>query len=327
MNRFSTFALLVTTFASLTLGGCTATDNPVLRYDVAKRLAMPAWMIERPVQAGSFSLTAFERMHEYNAPANIYIEGDGMVWDYSFATNKKTLSNDPTPANPVALHLATRDKAQNVAYLSRPCQYLRSAQNDSCDSSYWTDRRFAGEVIDAYNRALDDIARRYDIDGFNLVGFDGGGTLALLLAAQRPDVLSVRTVAGVLDHKVQNRLLEQPVANTPNPPDFAAKLRGVPQYHFFGGQDNVVQPAVAHSYLQAVGESNCVQSEFIQEAAHEEGWVDKWPELLARPVDCGGHGRVKQAGDYFDGGFDALPGDFYTPDPGFHSTREVPEKP
>jgi hypothetical protein len=73
-----------------------------------------------------------------------------------------------------------------------------------------------------------------------------------------------------------------------NPPEFADKLAGIPQYHFIGGQDEVVPPAILHSYLQAVGDTNCVKYQFIQEAAHDEGWVDKWPGLLKLTPSCEG---------------------------------------
>ncbi len=46
--------------------------------------------------------------------------------------------------------------------------------------------------------------------------------------------------------------------------------------------------AMFHSYAQALGSSNCVQHELIQEATHRSGWVDKWPELLKTKPSCAG---------------------------------------
>lgn len=275
------FALLALA-TSTVISACSA--PPAYRDEVAYRLSSPAWMVDRTIEAGNFSLLAFERMHEKAEPVTLYIEGDGTA-DRSSQTGE-TL--DPTPINPVALHLATRDRSTNLAYLARPCQYKDRVHYDhgdyekeGCDEAFWKDARFSPEVITAYQSALDNIASRYSTTGFNLVGYDGGGAIAAILAASRDDVLSLRTVAGNLDHDVQSVYLGIPPLNDSlNAVDFADELKDVPQHHFIGGQDETVKPAVLHSYLQAVGNSPCIEYTMIQEAEHARGWVDKWPELL-----------------------------------------------
>ncbi|MCF8495252.1 MAG: alpha/beta hydrolase [Alphaproteobacteria bacterium] len=281
MKRFPFLLLPLLSF--FLTAACGTEGGPPMREDVAKRLASPAWMVERQIEADLFSLTAYERIHQGFAPADIYIEGDGLAW-----LSKTRKSLDPTPKNPVALHLATRDKAENVIYLARPCQYTKlNDPTTPCDDSYWTGKRFAPEVLAAYNKALDDIRDRYDIRGFNLIGFSGGGTVAALLAAERNDVLTLRTVAGNLDHHAHSAYHGVSVMNESlNPPDYAERLRAIPQIHFIGGQDKIVPPVILHSYLQALGPTSCAQYEMIQEAAHEEGWVEKWPELLTHAPLC-----------------------------------------
>src|SRR5688572_2970340 len=93
------FILALVLVAGASLGACT---KQFLSDEVADRIASPAWMAERNITAGSFSLKAFERMHKRYAPADIYIEGDGKAW-----VAKNEASSDPTPLNPVALHLAS----------------------------------------------------------------------------------------------------------------------------------------------------------------------------------------------------------------------------
>ena len=304
--------LLVTTgIAMLAAAGCAGSGSP-MRKEVAQRIAAPSWMVERQIPAGPFSLTAYERMHTHNAPADIYIEGDGLSW-----MSKSRASLDPTPKNPVALHLSSRDKADNVAWLARPCQYSGLLdETKPCDNTYWTDKRYSEEVIAAYNTALDEIRARYDIEGFNLVGFSGGGTIAAILAGQRDDVLTLRTVAGNLDHRAHSAFHQVSfLEGSLNPSDYAAKLATIPQVHFIGGQDEVVPPAILHSYLQSVGQSNCVDYKFIQEAAHEEGWVDKWPELLQITPECTGPAEEINVYEDLD-----------IPEPEFEF-RETPSKP
>lgn len=269
--------------ASIALGGCLATTPHLMRVETAQRIAAPAWMIKRDIPADPFLLRAYERIHERGRVAHLYIEGDG-----ARLTSPSEWTNDPTPKNPLALHLASKDKADNVLYLARPCQFtgLIDAAAD-CSSEFSRSKSFAPEVLNAYNIALDDMARRYNLRGFHLIGYDGGAAIASLLAAQRKDILSLRTVAGVIDHTAQsNALGVEPRGESLDPVDSAPRLAHIPQYHFVGGQDELAPPAVLHSYLQALPPTRCVRTMLVQEAAHEDGWVEKWPELLKEPVNC-----------------------------------------
>ncbi len=269
--------------ATLALGGCIATTLPYMRAETAQRIAAPAWMIKRDIAASPFSLRSYEKIHERGGKVNLYIAGDGSEY-----VSPAEWSTNPTPKNPVALHLASKDSADNVIYIARPCQYTKMLdEKQECSRSSWQEDRFSQKIIDSYKIALDDIARRYDITGFNLIGYAGGGAIALLLASQRDDIISVRTVAGTLDHKVQTNLLNKPeLSGSLNPVDIASKIARIPQYHFIGGQDKFAPPAVLNSYTQALPQSNCVQSMLVQEAGYDAGWVDKWPELLKTPVTC-----------------------------------------
>ena len=135
----------------------------------------------------------------------------------------------------------------------------------------------------------------------------GGGAVAAILAAQRDDVASLRTVAGNLDHRAHSAHHNVSyLEGSLNPPDFAAKLARVPQYHFIGGQDSVVPPGVLHSYLQSLGATSCAQYEFVQEAEHDKGWVNIWPDLLAKTPECRGIEKEFEP-------FDLPPEPFYTP--------------
>ncbi len=268
---------MVATLAILALGGCIGTTYPYMRTETAQRIAAPAWMIKRDINANPFLLRAYERIHDRGGVAHIYIEGE----------ENDTLT-DATPFNPLALHLASKDKAENVIYIARPCQYTGMiSPAEKCDKSYWNESRFSEKVLDSYNKALDDIALRYNITSFDLIGYSGGGAIASLLAAQREDITSLRTIAGILDHEAYTHAAqEELLSDSLNPVSQAVTLAKMPQYHFIGGRDNVVPPAVLHSYLQSMPPSKCVQTMLIQEAAHDEGWVDKWPELLELPVTC-----------------------------------------
>ncbi len=194
MKNFLKFVFVCGLSAGL-LSACSGTDT-IIRQEVANRLASPAWMVKREIEAGPFALTAYERMHERGEAANVYIEGNGETVVTSATMN-------PTPENPVALHLATHDKADNLVWLARPCQYSSTFSTDeSCTAAHWGAEKFSPEIINAYNTALNDIKARYSIREFNLIGFDGGAVIAAMLADQRKDVVSLRSVAGTLDGSI-----------------------------------------------------------------------------------------------------------------------------
>ncbi len=293
------------------LSGCIATTLPYMRAETAQRIAAPAWMIKRDISANAFSLRAYERIHDRGGVAHIYIEGDGSEY-----TSPEEWEGNPTPKNPIALHLASKDNAQNVIYLARPCQYTAmKSSTESCDEKYWKDSRFSEDVINAYSEALDEIAKRYDITSFHLIGYSGGAALATLIATQRNDILSLRTVSGILNHDTQRSINGLPaLTDSLNPANETLSLTKIPQYHFIGGQDEIVPPAVIHSYLQSMPPTNCIQTMLVQEAAYDDGWVNKWPELLKLPVRCYG--------------MHAAPEIDYDPEPlPIFTTREKPAKP
>lgn len=128
---------------------------------------------------------------------------------------------------------------------------------------------------------------RYDLNSFHLVGVDGGAQIAAFLAAERKDVVSLRTVAGNLNHIfVANAHESTPLKGSLNALNMAPRLAHVPQHHFIGGADSVITPGVYHSFRQAMGPSSCVQYSLVQDAGHRRGWVEKWPELLKIVPKC-----------------------------------------
>lgn len=281
-----------------------------MKKEVATRIAAPAWMVERQIPAGPFALTAYERIHKRFAPAHIYIEGGDVL------PTQNGRIYDPTPQNPVALHLAAMDKADNVIYLARPCQYsLLQDPSSLCDRAWWNGRQFAPEILHAYDEALNEIRQRYNIDNFHIIGFSGGGTIATLLAARRDDIKTLRTVAGNLDHRAHSAYHHTSVLHDSlNPSDYASSLRTVPQHHFIGGQDSFISPGILHTYLQAIEPSSCVSYTMVQEAEHTKGWVEKWPDFLKKEPACRNEVRTY------------APNDFVRPKPVF-VPRPAPSKP
>ena len=260
------------------LAGCAAID----RDANADSLARPVGMSRMLMKTDPFVLTAFVRITDRAQPVTIYIEGDGLAW-----LSRTEVSRDPTPKDAVGLALAAADPSANVVYLARPCQYTDRAKSPSCGPTYWTSKRFAPEVITAMNQAVDQVAAQVPGQKVNLVGYSGGGAVAVLVAARRQDVASIRTVAGNLDHAEVNRLAGvSQLTGSLNAIDVAAQVAKVPQVHFSGSADKVVPPAIATRFVQVMGKGRA-QAMTLQGADHENGWTARWRELLGIAPTCG----------------------------------------
>jgi len=282
-RRFAT-ALRLCVAAIALLSGLAGCAGPAERRATARNIAGTGELGYRPIRTDRFTLASWVRTGEPGAPIDLYIAGDGLAW-----LDRDRPSPDPTPTDPVALRLAARDPSPNVAYLARPCQYTIETDRDACRPVYWTNGRFDEAVIEALDRAVGTLRREMGGGRLNLVGYSGGGALALLVAARRTDVTSVRTVAGLLDHRAWTALQKiSPLDASRNPADIAARLAAVPQLHFLGGRDEIVPAAVAASYQDRMPADGCSRLRVVPGAGHEEGWAERWPELLAIPVPCRG---------------------------------------
>lgn len=212
-------------------------------------------------------------------PLVVYVEGDGRAY-----VNRRTPSSDPTPENPMGMRLAMLDPAPNVLYLGRPCQYNDPVE--ACPMRYWTLERYAPVVVDSMNQALDLAKERIGASKLHLVGYSGGGAIALLLAEKRQDkgdVLSVTTIAGNLDHAFWTELHGvTPLEGSDNPADAAALVGDLPQLHLAGGDDDIVPPAVARSFMKKLPEGAPAELVVVDEATHTCCWPEIWPGMLRR---------------------------------------------
>ncbi|MDD3021473.1 MAG: alpha/beta hydrolase [Alphaproteobacteria bacterium] len=274
-------SLLAFSMVTALLAGCSS--HPVMQEDTVKRTASPVFMNARNIPGNLFIIEARERIYNKYQPATIYIEGDGVA----YLTETRT-SNDPTPDDPVALRLAAQDSTPNVIWLARPCQYNKGWRNGkTCPTEFWTTKRFSPEVIENYNIVLDNIRDTYGIPSFELVGYDGGAAIATILAAQRKDITSLRTVAGNLDPKTTSALHNVAYSEESlSPVDFAPGVVDIPQRHFLGKLDRTTPPAVYNSFAQNVADGHCLNATMVDNADHTLGWVEQWTVLKSMPIDC-----------------------------------------
>lgn len=249
------------------LAGCAGID----RFG-GSRQAVEAWGSERGFAAGRMEMDGFRLLSLTRGRGEVltvYIEGDGAAWPSPYHPPR-----DPTPLAPTALSLANADRTA-VAYLGRPCQYLDAQELRACPADYWTSRRFAPEVIASYMKALDILKERAGALRLRLVGYSGGGVIAVLLAGRRSDVEHLVTVAApvaleewVTWHKVT------PLAGSLDP--MAEKKSLPPAIHFSGADDTVVPPVIAERFVAARGGKRRLVSGFD----HQCCWARDWARLL-----------------------------------------------
>ena len=250
--------------------------------ETAQALAAPARLDARLRRSGQFVLTTRERIEQPGSDVTIYIEGDGFAW-----ATRTLPSNDPTPDNPVALALAALDPAPNVAWIARPCQYTPRTENPLCALYYWTHGRLAPEVVQSVDAAVTAIKVAARAPRVHLVGYSGGGGLAVLVAATRTDVASIRTLAGNLEIEAFTRLHGvSAMTGSLNPAAHAKAVEHIPQQHWVGAADAVVPVAISRAYLAAMTSQNCARVTVLPGVSHYDGWPAVWRTLVPTLPAC-----------------------------------------
>ena len=281
-DRRDCFALLAVTFYVFSLTSCatmTGSINPRVNADT---IAAHNGFQKLELVTRNFPLTSYIKINEPGKPLILYIEGDGYAW-----ITRNRLSKDPTPVNPLMLMLASMDSSPNVAYLARPGQYWDHTKGAICSSEYWSNKRFSEEVIASMNEAVDQLKIQAQAAKIHLVGYSGGGAIAVLVAARRADIVSIRTLAGNLDHRAVTRFQSvSALSGSLNPIDFVQEIRNIPQEHLYGGKDKVVPASIAMDFVKKTSNPSCVKATEIPAASHSSGWVEAWPEILHRTPAC-----------------------------------------
>ncbi len=274
MNKLCGLILCV-----LVLVGCQRT-TPLQAWLSAQ--PQPTWQTMN-LSTNPFVLRSIILREQPHTVLHIYIEGDGHAW-----LRPSVQSPDPTPYHPLTLQLAAIDVHPQVAYLARPCQYTMPTHNQpACQKKYWGQARMAPEVIAAMHEAVNQLKQATGAQQVALFGYSGGGGVALLLAAQRDDVASIRTIAGNLDHAAfthHHRLT--PMAASLNPLDVAAQVAHIPQIHYAGEQDKVIPPTLTTAFTAALPQPHCARQVTLPQATHTTGWTNAWPRLLAQKPPC-----------------------------------------
>jgi hypothetical protein len=265
--------------AILLLLCCCLASCATARLDEAADIAHGGGLDARRFDAGPFVLAGWQTPGKAEGGTlTVYLEGDGRAW-----INRGRVAENPTPDDPTALRLAAADRGPTRLYLARPCQYVEGADFRNCVPLYWSSGRFAPAVVVATTTAIDRAKAESGAARVELVGYSGGGVLAVLVAAWRHDVVDLVTVAAPLDTTAWTRYHGvSPLADSLDPIAAARDLATLKQVHFVGGADENVPRTVVESYRHAAGDPVDVRIVEIAGYTHICCWAAAWPELIAQ---------------------------------------------
>lgn len=253
------------------LGGC------ISRPERFETKAMAAHLIVTELDSGSFRHKVYARpaaTEQRNDLAIVFIEGDGLPW----TDGGTRIADDPTPRRALALELLLKTRAP-AWYLTRPC--YNGLLDLRCNPSLWTDARYSKAVVVSMTAALQQHARAQGIERILLIGYSGGGTLAMLIAPHLDNLAGVVTIAANLDVSAWTAAHGYlPLDASLNPADEPPYSKA-PIVHFIGERDATVPPSTLTRYFEThAGEEAWRYPDFD----HRCCWVERWPELLERAL-------------------------------------------
>ena len=237
------FFILILAF----LTACTTSEPKIKGFSKQKFLAQ------------NIELTGQVKEIKAGKKLRVYIDGN--------ATTDGIFKKKTALKNPVAAHLAQKDKYPYVLYLNRPCYF---SDNSLCTPITWEEGRYLPEIIDEMKAALVRLQQKYKIPEFEFVGYDGGAAVALLLANRMKGTpVKVYTVAGILNTEQYALLMDEPLhTDTLNPAKETFQLSYIPQVHFVGGKDKQVPLVLTKDYTKRISKPVSLQVKSYPSADH-----------------------------------------------------------
>ncbi len=252
--------------AGVALIGCA---TPAARID---QMASSNGLTRSEIQGTQYQHVIYQRETPKNGVLHVYIEGDGTPF---FSSTE--IAADPTPRRPLALELMLMDPSPSL-YLGRPC-YYGHASDDACHWPLWTSHRYSELVLASMASALTTLITKTATENVILIGYSGGGTLAVLLAKRVPQTRAVITLSANLDIDAWTSLHDYTaLTGSLNPAREPSLPTSIPQWHLVGRQDTTVPP-----WITRRGSAQQPASQIIEyaEADHSCCWTRIWPSALA----------------------------------------------
>jgi len=259
--------ILAGLLSAITAPGCTTIDHR------AEQLALHQGLTSTVARGTGFRHQLFSRPSEPGRTLWVFIDGDG----YPYSHAGTAVSNDPTPHRPLALELAGATPGP-VLYVGRPCNFSVRADSE-CRARYWTSQRYSAAVVDSMVVAV----RQYAADRFEqlvLIGYSGGGTLAVLMAPQLGRTVAVVTIAANLDIDAWTQWHGYlALIGSLNPSDIPPLPVAIQQWHLVGNRDTNAPPRLNDRYWATVASDRIWH---YAQFDHVCCWAEQWPTILER---------------------------------------------
>ena len=198
----------------------------------------------------------------------IYLHGDGQP----FITPTQVAA-DPSPQRPYVLSLMAAHNGDSVL-LGRPC-YFAARSQEICHPKWWTSHRYAEEVVNSLSDAANLLA---DGRPVVLIGFSGGGSLAMLIAPDVDNLVGVVTIAANLD--VTRWAVHHgytPLSGSLDPLQSLPRTAAIPQIHYFGGNDEVVPISLSDELHKHLPSGSL---RIVERHRHDCCWQRRWAVRL-----------------------------------------------
>lgn len=258
---------LLASFLQLASMGCTPAW---VQYDQA---AEDLHLVRSVIPTTDFSVAIYKnRWFGSSSKLHVYLDGDGSPW----GCGGTSVNADPTPRQYLVLQLMSLDSSPAIL-IGRPC-YHGLNRDIRCHPLLWTHARYSETVVSALHQAIQVVLKESHVLELVLIGYSGGGTLAMLAAERIPQTRAVVTLAGNLDLAAWTGLhgyspLEASLDPAKNPP-----LPGhILQIHYIGQSDHNIPPALLDGYLS---NKHGGEVQVLEGADHYNGWLIHWPDIL-----------------------------------------------
>ncbi len=214
----------------------------------------PEGFVQKRVETEHFTFAVWEKEGiQKGQSLSIYLEGDGT----------------PRPSKTVALSLAAADPRSNVIYVSRPCQVH---DNKACaNPQVWGEKRFHPEIIREMQELIVYLGRKHQAREVELIGYDGGAAVALLLAEKVP-LKRVVTVGGILDidaYAAHHGEKPFPSDNL-NPARNSNLIARVAQVHYVSHDDTVTPPRLAQRFVARLKNPRSAVVKTVPHVSHKK---------------------------------------------------------
>jgi hypothetical protein len=249
---------------ALFLAGCAGNAARI------EKLAGTLGMTRSVVLAGGFRSPIFMRgaVGPENATLAIFIEGDGVPWE-----GGRQPSLDPATKDPIALKLLAQTPGSG-SYVTRPCYHDMTGER--CTPERWTMERYSDEVVSSMTEAVRAAALQAKARNLVLVGYSGGGVLAVLIAERLDNVAAVITVGANLDTDAWTKHHDYLSLYGSLNPASSRTEHPWPETHLYGARDQTVPPATVEAYFKRYPHA---QRRIVEANDHVCCWVEQWPQL------------------------------------------------